>query len=106
MENKVKRIGYLPRKISNSLWNDFKPLLNKFYDLLKSGTINLDENEQKVYDDKSKFITIATTRPETMLGDTAIAVNPKDKKHNKLIGKMAIIPLSGRVIPIIGDDYA
>ena len=57
-------------------------------------------------DDKSKFITIATTRPETMLGDTAIAVNPKDKKHNKLIGKMAIIPLSGRVIPIIGDDYA
>ena len=57
-------------------------------------------------DDKSKFITIATTRPETMLGDTAIAVNPKDKKHNKLIGKMAIIPLSGRAIPIIGDDYA
>ena len=57
-------------------------------------------------DDKSKFITIATTRPETMLGDTAIAVNPKDKKHSKLIGKMAIIPLSGRVIPIIGDDYA
>ena len=57
-------------------------------------------------DNKSKFITIATTRPETMLGDTAIAVNPKDKKHNKLIGKMAIIPLSGRAIPIIGDDYA
>mgnify|MGYP001424217413 FL=1 len=57
-------------------------------------------------DDKSKFITIATTRPETMLGDTAIAVNPKDKKHNKLIGKMAIIPLSDRAIPIIGDDYA
>jgi valyl-tRNA synthetase len=57
-------------------------------------------------DDKSKFITIATTRPETMLGDTAIAVNPKDKKHNKLIGKMAIIPLSGRAIPIIGDNYA
>ena len=57
-------------------------------------------------DDKSKFITIATTRPETMLGDTAIAVNPKDKKHNKLIGKMAIIPLSSRAIPIIGDDYA
>ena len=56
--------------------------------------------------DNSKFITIATTRPETMLGDTAIAVNPNDKKHNNLIGKMAIIPLSGRAIPIIGDDYA
>ncbi len=57
-------------------------------------------------DDKNKFITIATTRPETMLGDTAIAVNPKDPKHKKLIGKKAIIPLSGRVIPIVGDDYA
>ena len=56
IQEEWKRVGYLPRKISNSLWNDFKPLLNKFYDLLKSGTINLDENEQKVYDDKSKFI--------------------------------------------------
>jgi len=52
------------------------------------------------------FITIATTRPETMLGDTAIAVNPKDKRFKKLVGKIAIIPLVGRKIKIIKDDYA
>ena len=67
---------------------------------------NLWYIKYELEEDKNKFITIATTRPETMLGDTAIAVNPKDPKHKKLIGKKAIIPLSGRVIPIIGDDYA
>ncbi len=50
-----------------------------------------------------KSITVATTRPETMLGDTAIAVNPKDKKYKDLIGKKVILPLVGREIPIITD---
>jgi len=49
-------------------------------------------------------ITIATTRPETLLGDTAIAVNPKDKRYKKLIGSYAIVPLIGRQIPIIDDE--
>jgi len=52
-------------------------------------------------ENKDGFITIATTRPETMLGDTAIAVNPKDKKYEKLIGKKVILPLAKRKIPII-----
>ena len=52
------------------------------------------------------FITIATTRPETMLGDTAIAVNPKDKRFKKLVGKIVTIPIVGRKINIIEDDYA
>ncbi len=56
IQEEWKKAGYLPRKISNSLWNDFKPLVNKFYDILKSGAINLDENDQKIYDEKSKFI--------------------------------------------------
>ena len=56
IQEEWKKVGYLPRKISNSLWNDFKPLVNKFYDILKSGAVNLDENEQKIYDKKSKFI--------------------------------------------------
>ncbi len=56
IQEEWKKTGYLPRKISNSLWNDFKPLVNKFYDILKSGAINLDENDQKIYDKKSKFI--------------------------------------------------
>ncbi|MEN6384083.1 MAG: valine--tRNA ligase [Phycisphaerales bacterium] len=56
-------------------------------------------------DDGSGFVTIATTRPETMLGDTAVAVNPKDKRAKSLIGKRLQLPLTGRVISIIGDDY-
>ena len=57
-------------------------------------------------ENSDKFITIATTRPETMLGDTAIAVNPKDDRFTNLIGKHAIIPLADRKIKIISDDYA
>ena len=53
-----------------------------------------------------EFISIATTRPETMLGDGAVAVNPKDERYQHLIGKMVILPLSNRHIPIIADDYA
>ncbi|HMO16809.1 MAG TPA: valine--tRNA ligase [Oligoflexia bacterium] len=53
----------------------------------------------------SGFLTIATTRPETMLGDTAIAVNPKDERYKKLIGNSVKLPLSERTIPIIGDEY-
>ncbi len=48
---------------------------------------------------------LATTRPETMLGDTAVAVNPKDERYQHLIGKTVILPLVGREIPIVADDY-
>lgn len=51
------------------------------------------------------FITVATTRPETMLGDTAVCVNPDDKRYKKLIGKKALLPIMDRQIPIIGDEY-
>ena len=54
----------------------------------------------------SDFITIATTRPETMLGDTAIAVNPKDDRFKHLVGKSVTVPLVGRKIKIIEDNYA
>jgi len=54
--------------------------------------------------DSDAFIEIATTRPETMLGDTAIAVNPNDKRYKELIGKTALLPLVGRSIPIIADN--
>ena len=56
IQEEWKKVGYLPRKISNSLWDDFKPLLNKFYDILKSGAVNMDEDEQEIFDKKSKFI--------------------------------------------------
>ncbi|MDW8145283.1 MAG: valine--tRNA ligase [Roseiflexaceae bacterium] len=53
-----------------------------------------------------EFITVATTRPETIMGDTAVAVNPNDPRYRHLIGRMAVLPAIGRLIPIIADDYA
>jgi valyl-tRNA synthetase len=53
-----------------------------------------------------RFIVVATTRPETMLGDTAIAVNPEDDRFRDLVGKFAILPLVGRRIPIVADAYS
>lgn len=52
-----------------------------------------------------EYIIIATTRPETMLGDTAVAVNPEDERYTRLIGKQLVLPLVGRTIPVIADEY-
>lgn len=51
------------------------------------------------------YVMVATTRPETLPGDTAVAVNPKDERYQHLVGKTVILPLTGREIPVIGDDY-
>ncbi|WP_288900659.1 valine--tRNA ligase [uncultured Sneathiella sp.] len=56
--------------------------------------------------EEGRFITVATTRPETMLGDTGIAVHPEDERYKDLVGKFAILPIVGRRIPIVADDYA
>ncbi|WP_342644262.1 valine--tRNA ligase [Rhodoligotrophos ferricapiens] len=53
-----------------------------------------------------RFITVATTRPETMLGDSGIAVHPDDERYHDLVGKFAVLPLVGRKLPIVADDYA
>ncbi len=55
--------------------------------------------------DSDEYLTIATTRPETMLGDTGIAVNPADERYKHLVGKTAILPLVGRELPIVADDH-
>ena len=55
--------------------------------------------------DSDNYITIATTRPETMLGDTAVAVNPKDKRFKKFLNKMVILPLVNKDMPVIEDEY-
>jgi valyl-tRNA synthetase len=57
-------------------------------------------------DDPATFITVATTRPETMLGDTAVAVHPGDERYAALVGKNVVLPLVGRRIPIIADEYS
>lgn len=64
--------------------------------------------EGKTFDpaDPSSFIVVATTRPETMLGDSAVAVNPEDERYTHLVGKHVILPLVGRRIPIVADEYS
>ena len=57
------------------------------------------------YEHDSGHLTVATTRPETLLGDMAVAVNPNDKRYKKLIGKTVKLPLTDREIPVIADDY-
>ncbi len=56
-------------------------------------------------ENSDEFVTIATTRPETILGDTAICINPNDDRFSHLKGRKVVVPISGRVIPIIEDDY-
>jgi valyl-tRNA synthetase len=70
------------------LWHIKYPLLNE------KGQPKVDE-----------FVVVATTRPETMLGDEAVAVNPKDPRYTKLIGKKCLLPLQDKPIPIIADDF-
>ena len=55
---------------------------------------------------QDEFITVATTRPETMLGDTGIAVHPDDPRYKKFVGKKAVLPLVGRLIPVVADEYS
>lgn len=78
------------KEVKGHLWHFRYPLEGKVFDP----------------DDKDTFIVVATTRPETMLGDTGIAVNPKDERYQSLIGKYAILPFVGRKIQIVADDYA
>jgi len=59
-----------------------------------------------IEDMPDQFITVATTRPETMLGDTAVAVHPDDARYKNLVGRRAVLPLTGRLIPVIADEYS
>jgi valyl-tRNA synthetase len=63
-----------------------------------------------VVDDEGRetgaFVTVATTRPETMLGDTAVAVNPEDERYRHLVGRMVRLPIVGRLIPVVADEYS
>ncbi len=77
------------KEVSGHFWHFRYPLVDAQGDIIKN-----------------KFIEIATTRPETMLGDTGIAVHPSDERYKDLIGQQVKLPLVGRLIPIVADDYA
>lgn len=78
---------------------------------LSDEEVNYEERQGKLYHLKyqiegaNDFVTIATTRPETILGDTAICINPNDERYTHLKGKKAIVPIANRVIPVIFDEY-
>ncbi|ADQ06965.1 valyl-tRNA synthetase [Caldicellulosiruptor hydrothermalis 108] len=78
---------------------------------ISDAEVEYEEKKGKLYyikypaKDNSYHIVVATTRPETMLGDTAVAVNPNDQRYKHLIGKTVVLPLVNREIPVIADDY-
>ncbi len=78
------------KEIKGNLWHFRYPLKD----------VTFDAQDPKTH------IVIATTRPETMLGDTAVAVNPKDVRYRHLIGRSVVLPLVGREIPVVGDEYS
>ena len=65
----------------------------------------LTDKNAKTQDSKN-YLVVATTRPETLLGDTAVAVNPEDARYQHLIGQTVTLPITGRIVPIVGDDKA
>jgi len=86
----ISDLEVMPVEVKGHLWHFRYPLEGK--------TFNPD--------DPSTFIVVATTRPETMLGDTAVAVHPDDARYTALVGRNVILPLVGRRIPIVADDYS
>jgi len=79
----------------------FKEVQSKLYYL----RYKVEDSEDTVLAGRQEWVTIATTRPETILGDTAVCVNPKDNRFEHLLGKRVLVPLINRSIPIIEDDY-
>ncbi len=78
---------------------------------LSDEEVIFEERQGKLYflnykiQDSNDFLTVATTRPETIFGDTAVCVNPNDERFNHLKGKKVVVPICGRIIPIIEDEY-
>jgi len=102
------RKGYIYRSLRMINWDcEAKTALSN------EEVIYKEEGEQtslyyikyKIKGDEDRSVIVATVRPETILGDTAIAVNPKDERYNDLIGKKALVPIINREIPIIADEY-
>ncbi|WP_075655771.1 valine--tRNA ligase [Pseudochrobactrum sp. B5] len=90
LQTAISDIEVEQREIKGHLWHFRYPLEGVAFDAENPDT----------------YIVVATTRPETMLGDSGIAVNPEDPRYQSRIGKNAVLPLVGRALPIVGEDYA
>ena len=117
----------LDEGLSNAVKKVFVDLYNKGLIYRGERIINWDpeamtalSNEEVIYkdvegafyhikyfiEDSSDYLEVATTRPETLFGDTAVAVNPKDERYSNLIGKNVVLPIVNKLIPIVGDEHA
>ncbi len=88
LQTAISDVEVVPTEVKGHLWHFRYPV------------VTLDGK------DSGEFITVATTRPETMLGDTAVAVHPEDERYTKLVGRKVRLPLVGRLIPIVADEYS
>jgi len=91
------------REVDGAYWHFAYPLADG---VIYEHPIALDEDGKATEFETRDFIVVATTRPETMLGDTGVAVHPDDERYAGLVGKFVTLPITGRRIPIVADDYA
>lgn len=101
MENKEKS---LPSTSINWVPKTMTALSNE--EVIYKGVKGAFYHIKYMLEDGSDYLEVATTRPETLFGDTTVAVNPKDERHNKLIGKNVILPTVNKIIPIVCDEHA
>ena len=90
-------------EVNGNLWHFRYPLEDG---VTYQYPIAFDDEGKPTEFETRDYITVATTRPETMLGDTGIAVNPEDERYKAIVGKHVILPIVGRKVPIVADDYA
>ncbi|OYX57007.1 MAG: valine--tRNA ligase [Brevundimonas subvibrioides] len=91
------------REVEGAYWHFAYPLADG---VTYEHPIAFDDEGKATEWETRDFIVVATTRPETMLGDTGVAVHPDDERYKGLVGKSVILPITGRRIPIVADDYA
>jgi valyl-tRNA synthetase len=91
------------REVDGSYWHFAYPLADG---VTYEHPVAFDEDGKATEFETRDFIVVATTRPETMLGDTGVAVHPDDQRYAGLVGKFVTLPITGRRIPIVADDYA
>ena len=91
------------REVDGAYWHFAYPLADG---VTYEHPIAFDEDGKAIEFETRAFIVVATTRPETMLGDTGVAVHPDDERYAGLVGKFVTLPITGRRIPIVADDYA
>ncbi|MCG2661891.1 valine--tRNA ligase [Brevundimonas sp.] len=91
------------REVDGAYWHFAYPLADG---VTYEHPIAFDEEGKATEFETRDFIVVATTRPETMLGDTGVAVHPEDERYEGLVGKFVTLPIVGRRIPIVADDYA